>query len=573
MSTVGEPTEGTFAATPTLVVSPPTSSANTPDFATTTTSSSNPPTSSSTAPSLFTSPSLSAAMHQSSSKQQHGVAGSHPDQLPDWLASLKTELLSTGEWGALVREVYNGVTGRLEQNHIQFFSDLHTSEKSLFIDEVEKSLFSTPTYKKFQGMLSRALDHSLSDAVSSDILMDLERKDILDNQASNKAQLGATVLGLDVEQQNQDRLRHDHRRGATADDARRTRAQQGVGHRIDLILERASEGAVKLLQRLPNEKSTLRIMLNKEFPPKLRYQAWRLYLGHPEAREKYEKAIVLSRMSTISDQDADISLKCQALLDGQLYQQDMMVRVPNPHTILVNMKTVLSYYQKVSNIAVVPDNYYSFAIPLVYVYGINYDKTASVIESFFGLLEMPRPKYMANMGSQLTDTLRKHDRDLYEHVGSTYQKRDRDVEGGGGGGTEDKYISELLHHSILHLFVGVLNIDATCYVWDQCLMLGSFERLVPNFAIAMLILMREELMKANTPQQIQRVLDSQARTISCKRLGTLSERLFMGEMRNKLGIRVSESTDAVADGFFEKVQREEKTWNNGVSGLDEAMDW
>ena len=45
------------------------------------------------------------------------------DALPDWLDMLKTELLSTGQWGALVRDVYNGVTARLETNHIQFFSD------------------------------------------------------------------------------------------------------------------------------------------------------------------------------------------------------------------------------------------------------------------------------------------------------------------------------------------------------------------------------------------------------------------------------------------------------------------
>ena len=47
---------------------------------------------------------------------------------------------------------------------------LPSSSFSLFIDEVEKSLFSTPTYKKFQGMLSRSLDHSLSEAVNDETL-------------------------------------------------------------------------------------------------------------------------------------------------------------------------------------------------------------------------------------------------------------------------------------------------------------------------------------------------------------------------------------------------------------------
>jgi hypothetical protein len=94
------------------------------------------------------------------------------------------------------------------------------------------------------------------------------------------------------------------------------------------------------------------------------------------------------------------------------------------------MKTVLSYYQKVSNVATIPNEYYHFVIPLVYIYGINYDKTASVIESFFGLLEMPRPKFMANVGGQLTATLKKHDRDLFDHIGETFQKSaDQDVGG------------------------------------------------------------------------------------------------------------------------------------------------
>ena len=81
---------------------------------------------------------------------------------------------------------------------------------------------------------------------------------------------------------------------------------------------------------------------------------------------------------------------------------------------------------------------------------------------------------MSSMGGQLIGTLRKHDRDLFEHIGTTYQKAAESNTG--GGGTEDKYILELLTETVLHLFVGHLSIDACCYVWDQCLMLGSFER-------------------------------------------------------------------------------------------------
>ena len=80
----------------------------------------------------------------------------------------------------------------------------------------------------------------------------------------------------------------------------------------------------------------------------------------------------------------------------------------------------------------------------------------------------------------------------------------------------------------------------------------------------------EHLLKATTPEQIKRVLMTEARTLSSKRLSALSERLFMGEMRNELGIRVTD-TNAVANDLFEAVEAEEKRWNEGVAGLDDAM--
>ena len=70
----------------------------------------------------------------------------------------------------------------------------------------------------------------------------------------------------------------------------------------------------------------------------------------------------------------------------------------------------------------------------------------------------------------LSFLLSSQDRDLFEHVGGTFQKFARREDGGGGGGTEDRYIAELLEESVLHLFVGHLSINTCCFVWDQCLM-------------------------------------------------------------------------------------------------------
>ena len=104
-------------------------------------------------------------------------------------------------------------------------------------------------------------------------------------------------------------------------------------------------------------------------------------------------------------------------------------------------------------------------------------------------------------------------------------------------------------------------------------MLGSFERLVPHFAIAVLILCRESILIATTPQQIVRSLESSSRTITSRRLSSLSERLFMGSLRNDLGIRVTNIDDVSNDLFEEQVRLEEKKWNEGVPGLDEGLSW
>lgn len=68
----------------------------------------------------------------------------------------------------------------------------------------------------------------------------------------------------------------------------------------------------------------MRIMLNHEFPGPLRKQAWSMCLGHPEARQKYERDVIKSRMSTISDH-ADISNKCQMLIDSKFPELEYQI--------------------------------------------------------------------------------------------------------------------------------------------------------------------------------------------------------------------------------------------------------
>ena len=56
------------------------------------------------------------------------------------------------------------------------------------------------------------------------------------------------------------------------------------------------------------------------------------------------------------------------------------------------------------------------------------------------------------------------------------------------------------------LFVGVLNLETTLFVWDQGLLVG-FDTVVSEFAAMLLILLRGRLRRCQTWQQLVRVIN------------------------------------------------------------------
>ena len=427
--------------------------------------------------------------------------------LPGWLENMRSDLMSSQEWQNLTTVVYHSVQDRLKQNHIQFFSDLNDVEKALFIDEVERSLAHDNVYKNFQGVLSRSLDESLSNQVERELL-----------------ETGSSRV-----------------------------------NKVDMILERAAEGATRLLKRLPSEKSTMRIMLNHEFPGPLRKQAWSMFLGHPEARQKYERDVIKSRMSTISDHDADISNKCQMLIDSKFPE----LETHRISTLISLMKTTLSYYETLTQRDLEEVNYY-LCLPLSHIYCAVNTEASAVIEAYLALMELPRPKYMSSITTFLSESLEKLDKELYEHIAQINATATTTV----SGVTTETYISNLLEPHILRCFVGTVSMPVCCYIWDQALMLGSFDKMIPNFAITIMILLRDQLLSSPTTQQLERTIASHSKTITERNLQALAENSFMGDLRVKLGIK----RDFAGD-LYEAIDYEQNEFSQGVTGLDQSMDW
>ena len=169
--------------------------------------------------------------------------------LPPWLDGCKESLLKTPQWQHLTRDVYSDVRKRLDKANVQFFADLSSEERRLFIDQTEQSLQKNGTYVEFLQILKKTVDRGVSNDVSKDIHRAVqEEKD--------------SVLKTS---------------------------------RTELMMTKLAAGAANLLHSLPHGRNEVSVLLNHEFPSLLRREAWKLHLSNVEARTMYVKKLSTRR--------------------------------------------------------------------------------------------------------------------------------------------------------------------------------------------------------------------------------------------------------------------------------------
>ena len=83
-----------------------------------------------------------------------------------------------------------------------------------------------------------------------------------------------------------------------------------------------------------------------------------------------------------------------------------------------------------------------------------------------------------------------------------------------------------------------------------------------------MILLRDQLLSSPTTQQLERTIASHSKTITERNLQALAENSFMGDLRVKLGIK----RDFAGD-LYEAIDYEQNEFSQGVTGLDQSMDW
>eukprot|EP00941_MAST-03F_sp_MAST-3F-sp1_P005857 g5857.t1 len=448
-----------------------------------------------------------------------------PLSLPAWLEGSAAQITKSDEWTTLTKELHKVVKHQLDLNNIHAFVDLSPAERALFIDKAEEDLKGSGIYKGFLAKLSDKVDECLTTEVLATMRL-----------AGNSMT------------------------------------------KTELLVQRAEEGLLSLVKSFPNEHDSLKLLLNQSIPNKVRVQVWKSQLSNPSARRVFEEQVSVSLLKTMSKQDAEITRNCQRLADKHFPD------IADDLQLMTMMKTVVSYADKVFSSD--PPWLYFSVVPLLRVFGhlrapVHYRESSmleqgeseadsikdvsgkvrggigtlnaqtakqvlengdigTLVEVFFGVLSLDRP-ILASEGEievfrggegnpkylLLEPLLLKHSHQLHSHIVQVFSQ---------DGNLSTHPVSDLFLRPVQQLMVGFFKPEVVLFVWDQC-MLTSFVEMLPKISVATLLILKESILQADTPQLMSRVLKQQARSsVTLRRLQHEMSRKFMKEIREHLGV-------------------------------------
>ena len=274
--------------------------------------------------------------------------------IPDWLQETKDKITESNEWRDLSSELFTAVQQQLKEHKVLFYTDLMDEEKAVVMDRASALIRHGDNYKALNRRVSSVLDRQL-------------------NCHSNKM----------------------------TENEKKTKTEK--------LLEFAAEGSAALLCRWPDQKSRVRVCFNREFPPVLRAEVWKLCLSCRRYATEYLDNVKRNRIETVSSRDLEIGQKCEAILksrDSKRYG----VLSANP-VFVTTMKSVLSWYHLKRGGVELSEPDYMLSIPLVSavleVSGIGAedavsDNVISVIIEMYLLLLEKRTKAMLDLSDQVS---------------------------------------------------------------------------------------------------------------------------------------------------------------------------
>jgi hypothetical protein len=391
--------------------------------------------------------------------------------IPDWLQETKDKITESNEWRDLSSELFTAVQQQLKEHKVLFYTDLSDEEKAVVMDRASALIRHGENYEALNRRVSSILNRQLN--IHSSKLTESEKKT-----------------------------------------------------KTEKLLEFAAEGSASLLRRWPDQKSRVRVCFNRQFPPVLRAEVWKLCLSFRRYATEYLDTVKRSRIQAVSSRDLEIGQKCEAILKSRDCKR-YGVLSENP-VFMTTMKSVLSWYHLKRGGIELSEPDYMLSIPLVSavleVSSIRAgdavsDNIVSVIIEMYLLLLDKRTKAMLDLSDQenkfAANSVAQQVEALVNGIDSqfclslqsalTTSSTPATPEQSPLDASREqvpfyKRLRNLLHPVVRRLFVGYLSMDVVCFVWDQLVIVidGLLDDCLAYFCATLLLLLKNNLRKCQS---------------------------------------------------------------------------
>jgi len=359
---------------------------------------------------------------------------------------------------------------------------------------------------------------------------------------------------------------------------------------LECLVSTASTAAVAILESFDDVKEELKMLFNTRFPTAIRRFLWRFKLRNDVHHLRYTDIFASEHQSTVSPADAEIARVCAMIVDTQFPSLAVDPIFVTTLTSLVSFSDVirkngLEYwlpYTAIPLLAVFSELYNNRALLVEYFFQIqqmqvdilysnedqrNQQKTGALLSNTtsnsFGSTN-EKEKALFRTLDKMLDT---HSHDVFEHVRAILTKAstthavpvsrsgaadDTDLPDGAvfsqdqtaanlafvqefhfmkielerNATSVDLLFGVFCRKAILQLLVGVLNLDAVIFVWDQCLVLG-FEALLPVYLCATIQCLKEQILAAQSLPALWRVVYHQGFSVTWRSLQRVVKHEFL----------------------------------------------
>ena len=271
------------------------------------------------------------------------ASGEEPLRAPGFLNNLRSSVSDSPEFRALAARLYGGVRDALRADDLPSFGTLTLSEQEALVNRVRSQLLEDEVYERCRDATWRALDAALD--AEAEALLCKRSGAVGGRRGPGPAWPPAAGAANDADDEDSG----DEGGGAPA-----SRTDEPSG-KVGAILELASEGASRLLDKWPAAQDELLWLLNTELPTPLRRAVWALKLRAPAIRAEYERKRAESVFATLSLRDGAVHQGCQATLQkiapGLLKQTHIL-------------KTCLSYADSLRPLPPPPSGWPEVVVPV-----------------------------------------------------------------------------------------------------------------------------------------------------------------------------------------------------------------